>query len=140
MKERIRSDLENTCCQLIKESRDLLFWKWDDRFNTALTQFSANNRSSVLEIIHRRFVSTWDHAGIASAPGLVTDITRGMGGIKPGQVLYTSDPASDAFLFGAWWPWNNDEKISIRIGQFCAKLTDAENDELDLLLKGWFGL
>jgi hypothetical protein len=140
MNERIRSDLENTCCRLIKESRDLLFWEWDGRFGTALTQFSVDDMSGVLEIVHRHLVTAWDRTNIDVAPGLVKDITRGLGGLKPGQILYTSDPAVDAVLFGAWWPWNNGKKISIRIGQFCAKLTDAENDKLNLLLKCWFGL
>ncbi len=140
MKDQIRADLENTCCQIVKESLDLLTWEWDGRFSTALTQFSVNNRSPVLEIVQRHLTSSWDHKSITNSPGLVKDVIHGIGGMMSGQVLYTSDPAGDAFLFGAWWPWNNNTKVSIRIGQFSAKLTDAENEKLNLNLKDWFGL
>jgi hypothetical protein len=57
-----------------------------------------------------------------------------------GQLLFTSDPNQENFIFCPWWPWGDGKTISIRIAPSHKKLADSEKAELIKLLKGWFGL
>jgi hypothetical protein len=67
-------------------------------------------------------------------------INSHLGGLMPGQLLFTSDPNQDALIFCAWWPWGDGKTISIRVGLYYMKLSDSEKAEQINHLKGWFGV
>ena len=53
MQDLNKSDLENVCREFFMAFQGVLSWKWDSRFETALAEFSADNKDSVCEILGR---------------------------------------------------------------------------------------
>jgi hypothetical protein len=135
-----KSGAENVCRELSKAFQGILSWKWDSRFETVLAEFGVKKKDDVRAILQRVLPTTWDGSSIGSAPDPVKAVNGHLGGLRSGQVLFTSDPGGDAFIFCAWWPWGDGKTISVRIAPSYRNLADAEKAEKVRLLKGWFGI
>ncbi len=133
-------DLKATCKEILEAFEGFLVWKWDDRFGTLQTEFGADKKAAVQEILDRFFGITWDSTNIEQAPEIVRVIDRHLGGLRPGQLFFNTDPNQDAFVFCAWWPWGDGQTISIRMAPFDKKLSDSRKTELINQIKGWAGL
>lgn len=93
-------------------------WMWDGRFGTALAEFPLEHKAEVLEGLARLMPGRWDSRSITEAPETIRGVVRHLGGLMPGQLLFTADSEGRDGLFCAWWPWGNGLTISIRIGVF----------------------
>ncbi|MCK5827829.1 hypothetical protein KAH43_04810 [Candidatus Bipolaricaulota bacterium] len=113
-------------------------WRWDNRFQTALGEFSADMKDDVLGILEKYLISTWDSSSIEEAPAIVQEIKRKLGGLSSGQLLLLSDLNRGAFVFCAWWPWGSGKKISIRIGPFSNDLSADETVALTTVFRSSF--
>ena len=140
MHDSIKSGIENDCKELSSGLQGALSWKWDSRFETILAEFGVDKKDSIRAILERYLKTTWDSSNIDNAPDIVRLINRQFGGLKSGQLLFTSDPNRDAFIFCAWWPWGDGKTISIRIAPSYKELLDSEKAEKIQLFKGWFGI
>ena len=140
MQDLNKSDLENICKELLSAFQGILSWKWDSWIETVLAEFDVGDKDSIRAILKRYFDSTWDSSNIDKAPDIVRMINSNLGGLRPGQLLFTSDSNQDAIIFCVWWPWGDGKTISIRIAPFYKKLSDSEKAEQISLLKGWFGI
>jgi len=135
-----KSDFENACREILSAFQEVLSWQWESRFETALAEFSLNDKDKVRTILERYLNIVWDSSSIGKAPDNVQKIASYIGGLRSGQLLFTSDPNQDAFIFGAWWPWGDGQTISIRIAPSDKRLSDPEMAELIKQFKGWCGL
>ena len=141
MQELNKSDLENVCRELLSAFQGVFSWKWDSGLEMVLAEFGVGNKDSIRAILERYLSSTWDSSNISKAPDIVVQITNNnLGGLRPGQLLFTSDPSLDAIIFCAWWPWGNGINISIRIAPLYMKLLDSEKAEQIQLFKRWCGI
>ena len=140
MDETNKSGLEGACKELWSGFQGVLSWKWDGRFQAVLAEFSAAKKVDVRTILERSLRNAWESSNIGSAPDRVREISGRLGGLRPGQLLFTSDPGQETFIFCAWWPWGDNKTISIRIGSSSKKLSDPEKAEMVQLLKKWFGI
>jgi hypothetical protein len=131
---------ENDCKELCKAFQGVLSWKWDSRFETVLAEFSVKKKDDIRAVLDRYLRTTWEGSGMGNAPDPVRAIDNRLGGLRPGQLLLTSDPSGEAFIYCAWWPWGDGKTISIRIAPSYQNLADAEKAEKTRLLKGWFGI
>jgi hypothetical protein len=135
-----QSALENDCKELLRGFQGILSWKWDSRFEAALAEFRVDKKDSIRTILERYLKVTWDSSNMDNAPDIVRMINSHVGGLRSGQLLFTSDPNRDAFIFCAWWPWGDGKTISIRLGPSYKELSDSEKAEKIHLFKGWFGI
>jgi len=135
-----QSDIKSICREFFSASHGMLSWKWEDRFETALAQFDADKKERVRTILERYLRITWDSATIKKAPDAVQEINSRFNGLTSGQILFTSDPSLDDFIFCAWWPWNSGDTISIRIAPSCRKLSNSEKAGQIAQFRGWFGI
>jgi len=140
MNDANKSGLENDCKELLRGLQGVLAWKWDSRFETVLAEFRADKKDSMRAILERYLKTTWDSSNIDKAPDIVQMINSRLGGLRSRQLLFTSDPSRDAFIFCAWWPWGDGKTISIRIAPSYKELLDSEKAEKIQLFKGWFGI
>ncbi len=140
MQDLNKSNLENVCIELLSAFQGILSWKWDSWIEAVLAEFGVSDKDSIRAILERYFGNTWDSSNIAKAPDIVQMINSNLGGLRPGQLLFTSEPNQDAIIFGAWWPWGDGKTISIRIAPSYKKLSDSEKAEQIKLFKGWFGV
>jgi len=140
MQDLKKSDLESVCRELLSDFKGILSWKWDSRLETVLAEFGVDDKDSIRSILERYLGITWDSSNIDNAPDIVQMINGNLGGLMSGQLLFTSDPDRDAFIFCAWWPWGDGKTISIRIAQSYEKLLDSEKAKQTQLFKDWFGI
>lgn len=132
--------MENNIKELSSAFEGVLSWKWDDRFDTVLAEFSVTSKSGVRAILDRYLRMTWDSSNIGSAPKTIQKINMHLGKLRSEQLLFSSDPKQNAYIFCAWWPWGDGKTISIRIAPYYKKLSDSDKADKIQQLKGWFGL
>src|SRR3972149_2028642 len=130
---------EDFCKELFK-TFDAGMWKWDDRFDCVLAEFSVYDQDIVRMILKRHLNSVWDTSNVDTAPETVQRINDHFGGLMSRQMLFTSEPGQGDLLCCAWWPWGNGETISIRVAPFLGKLPEPQRIERINLFKGWFGM
>lgn len=135
-----KSDLESVCRELVNVFQGTLSWKWDNYIDTVLAEFDVGDKDSIRAILEHYLGSTWDRSNIGKAPDIVQIINSNLGGLRQGQLLFTSNFKQDSIIFGAWWPWGNGTTISIRIAPFYRTLSDSVKAEKIKLFKGWFGI
>ncbi len=131
---------ETDCKKLSIAFQGVLSWKWDSRLETVLAEFGAGKKDDIRAILERSLPLAWNSSNIGIAPDIVQTISGHLGGLWPGQQLFTSNPKGDALIFCAWWPWGDGKTISMRIASFHPKLSDPEKAEKIELLKGCFGI
>lgn len=125
-----QTDNETICKNIFAEFRGRLTWKWDDWVGTILTEFDAEKEDDIRAVLEKFLPISWDSANINTAPQIVQKLDKHLGGIRPAQLLFSSDPSADAFVFCAWWPWGNGTTISLRIAPFSKDISQAEDDKL----------
>jgi hypothetical protein len=80
-----------------------------------LSEFPADHENEVVSVLEKYFDSCWDEETINYAPGKVRSVAKDLGEVRAGQRLYCSDPDNEAILLGAYWPWQNGERVSLRM-------------------------
>ena len=135
-----KSDVENVCGELSRGFQGVLSWQWDGRFEAVLAEFGVDKKDSIRAILERYLSNIWDSSNIGYAPDIVRTINIRVGKLRSGQLLFTSDPSLEAFIFCAWWPWGDGQTISIRIAPSYKKISDSERAEKIQLFKSWFGI
>lgn len=132
--------LEQRCKRIKKALDGKLTWKWDTRFETVLAVFNTKDLEELKTLLSNEMDIIWQPENMDSAPDLIHIIIDHFGGLNTGQQLFTSDSEIDGILMCAWWPWNDGQKISIRLAVFADSLSDEENEELTRLFRNWFGV
>ena len=122
--------LAKVCKDMIQQSRGILAWAWDDRFECAIATYPAAKEADVEAIFQRVFQHEWDCDSISTAPENLAIASDDLGGLRPGQFIHATDPEREAFLMAVFWPWANGTTVSIRV-----LLVGAANAAR--LLKGW---
>jgi len=140
MQDSNKSGLESVCRELRTAFEGILSWKWDNRFEAVLAEFSAGKKESIRGILERSLGTTWDSSNIENASEIVREIHDHLGGLRPGQLLFTSNPNGEAFIFCAWWPWGDGKTISIRMGLSFKKIANSEKAGKVQLFKKEFGI
>lgn len=126
--------------EISRAFRGVLTWKWDSRFEAVLAEFGAGQKDEIRAILERSLPKSWDSSNIGEAPDRVRSINDHLGGLWPGQRLFTPDPEGDGIIFCAWWPWGDGKTISLRIAPFYQTLSEPERKEKIQLLRGGFGI
>jgi len=86
------------------------------------------------------FSNKWDFATINDAEAPIRDFFQAGFGVVPGQKVFTTDPVNGVVLFAAWWPWGDDERISLRLGLVSLSDQKLENAEVKDLICSWLNL
>ena len=119
---------------------DELQWQWDGRYNTVLAEFDSRHQEKVLGILGGFFTDYWYNACINDAPGTVQRINDFLGGLKPGQLFFSTDADSESFVYCAWWPWNVGKTISIRLSLAPQQVNDENDSTFRDNCLSWFNI
>jgi uncharacterized membrane protein len=134
------NQLESVCREFVSAFKHLLTWKWDERFQVALAEFGVDKEEAIHSILEKYLQSLWDVNSIKSAPASIRAVIDDMGGLKSGQLLFTSESIEGTFIYCMLWPWGNQKTISIRISPLIQTETDAERLQQIQKVKEWFGI
>lgn len=115
-------------------------WRWDKEFNLALSVIDRQDEIMVELPLTLEFSNKWDFATITDAQAPIRDYFQAGFGIVPGQKVFTMDPVNGVVLFAAWWPWGDDERISLRLGLLSLTDEKLENAEVKRLICRWLNL
>jgi hypothetical protein len=102
-------------------------WSWDARLVCVTSSFSGEFVEPAKAALQKAFAMEYTAKTIASSHPYLQEVAERAGGLRANQFAYaaTVAPASHLLCFGLWWPWNDQETMSVRIG--FAKL--EANDE-----------
>ncbi|MDH5737767.1 MAG: hypothetical protein OEZ23_05620 [Gammaproteobacteria bacterium] len=140
MQDSLRLVAEDICTGITRETGEHLYWQWDNRFDTALAQFNITDESVIRAVLDRYLSVQWDSSAANSAPVNIQNVLSRLGGLKGGQLFWTSSAEADEYVYCAWWPWGNGEKISIRLAPAWLH-TQNETPENDVhMVMRWFGI
>jgi hypothetical protein len=91
-------------------------WSWDSRLICITSSFHNDHaqkaRAAALEVLG----SEWTAATLANAPPRVREFIERTGGLRSGQFVVATAPVGGLVAFGLWWPWNDNDTISFRMG------------------------
>ncbi|MBU0728571.1 MAG: hypothetical protein KKE17_14785 [Proteobacteria bacterium] len=134
MTDPILTNPEKIWSELLFVFQGTLTWKLDNRFSTLLSEIEVQDQGKIREILCRHLMITWDNGNIGNAPEPIKAVNNMLGGLSPGQMLFTSEPDPNHFIYCAWWPWGNGKKISLRIAPSDMKiLSQKQNNFIDRL-------
>ena len=115
-------------------------WRWDREFNLALTVIEKKDEITVELPLALEFSHKWDFSSIEEAEKSISDYFQAGFGVVPGQKLFTMDPIDGMVLYAAWWPWGDDERISLRLGLLSVDSEKISNAKIKNLICKWLGL
>lgn len=128
---------ETICARVSLNIPDSLQWEWDKNLCTSLVIIDKIDTEMIFFPFTLEFDEKWDFSTIDQAPPRFYEYFSSKYGIMPGQTVFTSRQ-SGLILYSIWWPWGEDDKISLRVGIFS---TDhgrfAEKQIKEHLIK-WF--
>lgn len=134
----MQSRIKNTCDTIQKETSDVTSWEWDDRFNTALCVLPQEKSGDVYSLVKKEFTENWATESITAAPKIIQNLSGEILGVRQGQFLFTKDSLDRVIVFAAWWPWESDQRVSLRIGLHALSGAKYKSKELHGRLKEWF--
>lgn len=134
------ADIENICLGFASTFQDQLTWEWDDRFEAVLAVCKTEVKVAVSLSWKYQMKAIWDNSNTEDASDTVLDAISHFGGLMPGQLLFTSDPAQNILLCCAWWPWGDGKTASIRIAPYQNKISDPDKAMVRKKLQNWFGI
>jgi len=134
------SVIESICKNLLDDFHGMLSWKWDDWIGTILAEFDAGESADVRALLDKYLPVSWESANITTAPDIVQKLDRHLGGLRPTQFLFSSDPSSDDFVFCAWWPWGNQANISLRVGILSQDMSKEDDEKFNKRIRVWAGI
>jgi len=132
--------LETICRRIALNIPNDCRWQWDREFNLALTIINRQDEITVELPLKLEFAHQWDFSSINEADAPVRHYFHTGFGVVPGQKIFTSDPVNGVTLFVAWWPWGDDERISLRVGLVSSEADGIANTEAKALICTWLDI
>jgi hypothetical protein len=129
MRLRPSPDWEPMFASLIALKRDwpARGWSWDTRLVCITSSFAGEFVEPARAALKLALPTEYNAKTLPTAHPYVLDAVEQAGGLRSNQFACTSGPLPTAHLmtFALWWPWNDQETVSVRVG--FAKL--EANDE-----------
>jgi hypothetical protein len=107
-------------------------WSWDNRLSCAASSFHVELMDDAHAVAAEAMPFKWTMRNIANAPSLVRDVAESTGGIRPDQLLFSTEPSARLIAYGLWWPWGDDITISLRVG-LTGYFTEADSQRFRAL-------
>lgn len=107
---------QKICRKICLNIPDTCQWKWDPKRKMAVVVLEEEDAELVFYPLFKEFRNHWNFSSISEASEAVNDYIHAEYGLMPGQVFFTSHMVENTVLGVAWWPWGNDDKVSMRVG------------------------
>lgn len=91
-------------------------WSWDTRLTCVTSSFNVEGEAKARAAVAVALGNEWTAVSIQSAPPVLRDIAERSGGLRSGQLIFTSGTVGSGFAYGLWWPWGDAITTSLRIG------------------------
>ena len=115
-------------------------WQWDEGRKMGVVVLTEEDAELVFFPLFKEFQHHWNFSSQTSDAPSISEQINDRYGLMPGQVFFTSYPLCDLVLSVAWWPWGNENKVSMRIGLTPVKTQHVENGIALKCLSKWLNL
>ncbi len=103
-------------------------WTFDNRFECVASSFDAEFAPRARELLAPVFPRMLHEATLGTASAALRDIANRTGGLRSTQLMFAADPVGHITPYGLWWPWEEAQRVSLRVGLDGA--SPAESQEL----------
>lgn len=131
------AEIESKCLRLKTEGGDLFDWQPDDRYCAVIAEFTPEHLDRALPLLVAVFGWGKAREDLYAASAHLQEVITSLGGMSRGQIIFSYEPPGGLLLYGAWWPWANGSKISIRVG---LDAIDANGDDIASLRRRLFDI
>ena len=116
------------------------FFSWDGQFSAALLRLptEAEAHALVKSGLGRVLPDSYEPDSLGGAPDAIRAVIDGLGGIHPGQHLYTYTVDNHTIIYAVWWPWEDGSSVSVRIGVHSLNDTFVPDNEGLTMVKNIF--
>jgi hypothetical protein len=90
-------------------------WQWDHQRDMARITLEKQDSELVYFPLLREFNDRWSFA-LSPPEALIARLLDAEYGLLPGQTFFASQPIGSLVLVAAWWPWGDEDKVSMRVG------------------------
>lgn len=130
-----------TICQRICINiPDSYEWSWDTMREMAVIVMHSEDAELVFFPLFKEFSNHWNFSSAPPETDAVKQYINEQFGLMPGQVVFTSYPLHNLVLCVAWWPWGDEQKVSMRVGLIPANASRLNNGAAFKCLSRWFKL
>lgn len=105
-----------TALKALKSAWPMSGWSWDSRLSSVASSFPAHSAAAARAAAERGLPTAWSKDTIGSAPERIQALGARYDGVRKGQLLMTGGDLDALLAFGLWWPWEESETISFRVG------------------------
>lgn len=105
-------------------------WSFDDRFECVASSFSVDFAPEARALLTPLFPQGVNERTLPSASPVIRELATRTGGIRAAQMIYSAPPVGRWTPYGLWWPWEEAQTISLRIG-----IEGATQAHLELLCR-----
>jgi hypothetical protein len=114
------------CHRICLNIPDTYEWTWDNQRNMAAIILDEEDAEMVFYPLFKEFRDHWNFSSIDKAMEAVNAYVHAEFGLMPGQAFFTSHVVANLVLGVAWWPWGNEDKVSMRVGLIPVKVKLCE--------------
>jgi len=132
------SKMKDLCQRIRGEIHPSLAWDWDERFHVARMVLTLGQSKDVYSFMLKEFAENWVAESLPQAPDLIQRLADQIFGLRHGQLLFTMNNRSLIIVFAAWWPWEDGQNISLRIGMRPVEGSHHTEADLEKMLREWF--
>jgi hypothetical protein len=112
-------------------------WQWDEKRNMAAVVLQGEDAEMVFYPLFKEFSHHWNFSSAPPGTDGIQQYVNNQFGLMPGQVVFTSYPLHNLVLCVAWWPWGEDQKVSMRIGLIPVNNVRLRNGTTYECLRRW---
>jgi hypothetical protein len=91
-------------------------WSWDTRLSCVTSSFNAEFEPKARAAVVAALSTEWTSVTIQRASPALRDLAERTGGLRAGQLIFSSAAIGANFAYGLWWPWGDAMTTSLRIG------------------------
>jgi hypothetical protein len=91
-------------------------WSWDKRFTCITSSFTVEFDTAARAAARAALTVEFNSSTLSKASPEIRRLAERTGGLRPGQMLLTTDDAPGLVMFGLWWPWGDEATTSFRVG------------------------
>ena len=107
---------QEICRKICLNIPDCFHWKWDQKRNMAVVVLEGEDAELVFFPLFKEFSHHWNFMSTPPENESIIEWVNAKFGLMPGQVLFTSYALHNLVLCVAWWPWGENQKVSMRVG------------------------
>jgi hypothetical protein len=103
-------------------------WSFDNRFECVASSFEADFAPTARTLIAPSFPHGFSDKTLHGASSAIRAAAERTGGVRAAQLIFGGDPIGRLTPYALWWPWEEAQTISLRVG-----IEGATSQQLDEL-------